>query len=89
MNYPNLNDALCKGIGLEFYYPEDESSGTSEEMRMAKKLCGSCPVLDACKEWGLRHEMYGVWGGLSPLDRRKERRRRGIILDQIIGTDYL
>lgn len=89
MNYPDFSEALCKSIGTEFYYPEDESSGTSNEEKMAKALCHQCPIIKVCAEWGLRHEQYGIWGGMSPLDRRKARHKRKIKLQQIIGTEYL
>lgn len=89
MNYPDFNEALCKSIGTEFYYTEDDSSGTSSEEKMAKALCHQCPVVKECAEWGLRHEIYGIWGGMSPLDRKHARRKRNIRLEQIIGTEYL
>jgi WhiB family redox-sensing transcriptional regulator len=33
-------------------------------------VCGSCPVLDQCREHALAvREPYGVWGGLTEDDR--------------------
>ncbi len=56
---------------------------------MAKKICMECPVLDKCAEWGILHEKYGVWGGLSPRDRMAIRKQRGIIVEQILVSDYV
>jgi WhiB family redox-sensing transcriptional regulator len=89
MKFPDLSSGLCSSIGVEFYYPEEDSSGTSTEEKMAKALCHQCPVRQACGEWGVRHEVYGIWGGMSPLDRRKVRHRNKITVEQIIGSDYL
>lgn len=37
----------------------------------AVAICGTCPVLDACREHAVTHgEYYGVWGGLGEADRR-------------------
>ena len=38
--------------------------------REAKALCAPCPIRDACEEEGWRHP-DGVWGGLTPADRRR------------------
>jgi hypothetical protein len=39
-------------------------------------VCGSCPVVLECLRAGLGEE-HGVWGGLTPLDRRNLIRRAG------------
>lgn len=37
----------------------------------AKKICFSCPVLGACREYAIDiREPHGVWGGLSEQERR-------------------
>lgn len=38
-----------------------------------KKFCASCPVLNECADYGILHEEYEVFGGLSPAERRKAR----------------
>jgi WhiB family redox-sensing transcriptional regulator len=54
------------------------SSGMSQQR--AKDFCtgdgggGGCPVLELCRRTSIaNHEEYGVWGGLSPDDRRRAR----------------
>lgn len=39
----------------------------------AKALCRTCPLMDACAEWG-RGEEYGVWAGLSAPERHRQER---------------
>ena len=40
--------------------------------KTAKKLCSMCPVQNTCAEYALTaHEPEGVWGGLTPEERRR------------------
>lgn len=46
----------------------------------AKAVCRRCPLdkLIACREWALETKQeFGVWGGMSQGDRKKELKRRG------------
>ncbi|MFB6813084.1 WhiB family transcriptional regulator [Streptomyces sp. NPDC056347] len=41
----------------------------------AKALCAQCPIRAACVEHAIRHgETDGIWGGLTPAERRAHRR---------------
>ena len=55
--------------------------GEVYDARIAKNLCESCPVINACATYAIAApEHFGIWGGLSPMDRAKIRnsaRRRG------------
>ncbi len=42
---------------------------------LAKAICAGCVVKDACLEFGL-HQPDGIWGGTTPGERRRIRRRR-------------
>jgi WhiB family redox-sensing transcriptional regulator len=45
----------------------------------AKRVCGGCPVREACRGYALENEEeYGVWGGLSEAERKRliDARRR-------------
>ena len=68
-----FKDASCKGLNTETFYP-DKVSFTREEERFYNNLCSRCPVLEACLEWGLAHENYGIWGGLTPRARTEYRK---------------
>jgi len=67
------SDAACKGMDVRLFFPE--VGNIPEE---ARSVCERCPVIDACREWGIRHEHFGVWGGLSEKERRRIRRERGV-----------
>jgi hypothetical protein len=47
---------------------------------MVKSICSQCSHQTECAEWGIQKEDFGVWGGLSELDRRLIRRKKNIIL---------
>ena len=86
MRYPNFDDASCKEIGTEIFFAEGDEMGN---IAAAKKICSNCPVLNECYEWGLHHEMYGIWGGTTNSTRRQIRSRHGIVFKQILLEDYL
>jgi len=68
--------ALCRGTVTEMYYP----TGHSHHANQVLALCRTCPVIEPCREHGVTHELYGVWGGTTGHQRKQERRRRGITL---------
>lgn len=62
-----MEHAACRGLDPEFFYPKKGESTTE-----AREVCLSCPVRVQCELAG-REEFYGMWGGLSELDRRRQR----------------
>lgn len=52
-------------------------SDDAAEQRKAAKLCEGCPLsrYHMCREEGWNHE-HGVWGGLTPVMRKRMDRRR-------------
>ncbi len=46
-----------------------------------KAICHACPVLEPCRDWGLRREHYGLWGGLAERERRRTRLTLGITVE--------
>lgn len=63
--------ALCRGGGPNLWF-----SGDLPDRARAKRVCAVCPVHDACAEYAIRHESFGVWGGMTERDRARERKRR-------------
>lgn len=54
---------------------------TSRFYDEARSICELCPVRQECEQHALANkEYYGMWGGLTPIERRriqrKERRQR-------------
>lgn len=57
---------------------------SKEAVKEAISLCRTCPVLDKCFDLYINHEtpstrVYGVVGGMTAKQRRKERVKRGIV----------
>jgi WhiB family redox-sensing transcriptional regulator len=63
-----MDDAACAEIGTDIFFPEP--GGTN---RTAKAICSACSVAAQCLEFGFTEE-FGIWGGLSPTERRALRR---------------
>jgi hypothetical protein len=72
-HFPDLTAGLCRGAGTQLFYAD-----RGENMTRTRAICNACPVQVPCREWGIRHEHFGVWGGLTERARRVERSRRGI-----------
>lgn len=67
------NDALCRQIGIEMFYP-DPGEGNNIA-RYAKRVCLACPVRAACLQHAIENnEHLGIWGGLSERERRRFKR---------------
>lgn len=51
-------------------------SSNVKEQRIAKKICYKCPVLAECLVYSFENEeAYGIWGGLTEIERRRARRK--------------
>lgn len=58
--------ALCAQTDPEAFFPA--KGGTT---RPAKRICQGCQVRAECLAYALAEDIrYGVWGGLSPNERR-------------------
>lgn len=87
MKYPDFTEASCKDIGVELFFEESKTPTTEEKMVM--HLCRSCPVQKDCLNWGLHHELYGIWGGLTRAQLRRARVAQNIVVVPILASDYL
>lgn len=70
---PNLVDAdtPCRNNDPEMWFAESDSKALTAEQLEAKRLCDTCPVRLACLEKAFdNHEEWGIWGGLTPKERR-------------------
>lgn len=57
---------------------------TSQFYEEARRICNLCPVRTECLTHALDNkERYGMWGGLTPIERRRiERKERRLRLKQ-------
>ncbi|GAA2877665.1 hypothetical protein GCM10010517_39310 [Streptosporangium fragile] len=70
----------CLTEDPELFFPVSSEGPGREQYERAKAVCRRCPVLGRCLEYALStQQMYGVWGGTTPDERRaaiaRQRRR--------------
>lgn len=64
--------ANCMGVDPDLFFPERGAS-----TREAKEVCRGCVVKQDCLEYAIANsEKFGIWGGMSERERRRERRTR-------------
>ncbi len=74
------NDAACRLEAGEAFFP-DSRGGRPLSLRAeleAKSVCARCPVQRQCLTAALDSgETTGIWGGMTPAERRAFGARRG------------
>ena len=73
VNTPNwTGEEACLAVeDLDFFFSE-----FALDIALAKDICAECPMIAACRDYAMKHENHGVWGGLSADDRFKLRGNR-------------
>ena len=66
---------LCREL---FGDPDIFVEETKENIPLAKACCKLCPHRNECAEYGLQHEVIGIWGGLDTKQRSTLANQRGI-----------
>lgn len=80
---PWMEDALCRVVGPELFFPHEVLCGTRMEERYrykaeAREICRRCDVQAECLEYALTFDtLHGIWGGLTPNQRTRLRRKQG------------
>lgn len=65
--------AACARPDAPSMFPHEKDA---EDTELAKDICKGCPVARACLEEAMqRGEQFGIWGGLTPDERRARHRR--------------
>jgi WhiB family transcriptional regulator, redox-sensing transcriptional regulator len=65
--------ARCRDQPPDMFFTSEHENpvGRLERELRAKEVCEGCPVLESCREYALdAREAYGIWGALTPLERR-------------------
>lgn len=66
-------DAACYGMDRELFFDD------SQAVQTLRRICATCPVSTACRDYAEEHRLSGFWGGTTEkerhLDRRRTRRR--------------
>lgn len=60
--------ATCRGKNTNIWYPPLEADNPEQYYAVAREVCHICPVWRECLKDGLS-ENWGMWGGLTPLER--------------------
>lgn len=62
----------CRAYDPELWYPLGyEAAANQAQIELAKSICLTCPLRIGCLEYALEHrEADGIWGGLTPDERR-------------------
>lgn len=84
--WDELNDAIdeapvripCRESDPDAWFPDEEKNSIGGwRYSNPIKLCQQCPVKNLCLEFALvNDERQGLWGGMTPRDRAKLRRRQ-------------
>ena len=62
--------AACRGLPTALFFSDD----TADEAE-AIATCATCRVADACLSYAIEHAEFGIWGGRTPEERKRLRRR--------------
>jgi hypothetical protein len=90
----NFEQPLCREVGGEMFFAADlddpdEMDTNIANVQMARTVCLGCEHREDCAEWGIRHERFGIWGGLSPRDLVETRKKRNIIIETVTLFRYI
>jgi WhiB family redox-sensing transcriptional regulator len=73
--------ASCRGEESSLFFAPNYFERKEEKEareKLAKAICGRCPVREPCLEYALRiREPHGIWGGMNESERRTLLRARG------------
>ncbi|MFE6946585.1 WhiB family transcriptional regulator [Streptomyces chartreusis] len=75
-----FHEAKCGVEDPGIFFPPYGSRDSSRHVEIAKSLCAHCPVASHCLDWAMTtRQETGIWGGLTPYERKGLRRRRAIV----------
>lgn len=85
---PDMEEAKCVNTDPDVFFPSDVTPA-SDKYNEARAVCEGCPIKRECAEWGLAAEQHGVFGGLSPHQRKRIRTARGqFVIDPWMGHPF-
>jgi WhiB family transcriptional regulator, redox-sensing transcriptional regulator len=69
--------SACRHANPDLFFPvATTASERAAQIAKAKAICAGCPVRSQCLEFARANELnYGIWGGTTPEDRTRIRRR--------------
>ena len=66
------DQAECRGTYTELFYRVEEERNQEAYLYInaVRSICGRCPIQRDCLAYAFGNEEFGVWGGLTGLERR-------------------
>lgn len=62
--------AACRGKPIDLFYPDESTLDGRLDAAEAKAICHTCPVAKRCRDWALKKNESGIWGGMTEDERR-------------------
>ncbi len=87
---PWMDDAACADVDPDIFFAEN-----GKKYSDAKAVCDGCPVVQQCLEFAVSNGVrVGVWGGLTPEERKgvsqgRPRRKPGTRVDYGLVALYV
>jgi WhiB family redox-sensing transcriptional regulator len=79
----------CYGSGTDLFYSVEEERKTSNNIYISavRSICARCPIFTDCLTYAFAHEKYGVWGGLTSMERKSVKESRFTLQKQRAFAD--
>jgi len=73
-------EAACLGMETEIFFTFEDAlpQFDIESVTTVRKICFKCPIWRDCLIQGFRQEKYGIWGGITEVERQHIRNGRGM-----------
>ncbi len=64
--------AECRDLYTDLFYSVEEERNASayNNINALRSVCSRCPIWKACLTYAFENESYGVWGGLTSVERQ-------------------
>ena len=68
----NWDKAECWDSNLDMFYDveEERNAYAYNYINAVRSICVRCPIFRDCLTYAFEHEKYGVWGGLTSVERK-------------------
>lgn len=76
---PKVPEVVIRRANCQQTSPSVMDGETFEDILQARKVCSSCSVIKECLAWAVWFEPCGVWGGLTPGERKPLRNGEALI----------
>jgi WhiB family transcriptional regulator, redox-sensing transcriptional regulator len=66
------DQAECQEFDTDLFYrvEEERNQDAYQYINAVRSICGRCPIQRECLAYAFGNEEFGVWGGLTGLERR-------------------